>query len=48
MEHSKIVATPVETGTKLIKATDDDKLFDQEVYQSAVGCLLYLYTKNKT
>ena len=47
MEHSKVVATPVETGTKLIKATDDDELFDQEIYQSAVGCLLYLSTKTR-
>ena len=47
MENSKTVATPVETGTKLIKATDNDKLFDQETYQSAVGCLLYLSTKTR-
>ena len=47
MHDSKPVATPVEIGTKLVKATDKDKLSDQEIYQSAVGCLLYLSTKTR-
>ena len=47
MEKSKPVATPVEAGIKLIKATGNDKLFNQEMYQSAVGCLLYLSTKTR-
>ena len=47
MENSKPVVTPVEAGTKLVKTTEEDEPFDQEVYQSAVGCLLYLSTKTR-
>ena len=32
---------------KLVKMMDDDEFFDQETYQSAVGCLLYLSTKTR-
>ena len=39
--------TPVESGSKLVKATDDDELVDTELYQSAVGSLLYLSTKTR-
>jgi len=42
MENSKPVRTPVDTGTKLVKATDDEECVDQKLYQSAVGSLLYL------
>ena len=45
MDNSKPVGTPVETGIKLVKAKDGDNLVDQELYQSAVGSLLYLSTK---
>ena len=45
MEKSKSVATPVEARMKLVRTMDDDEFFDQEIYQSAVGCLLYLPTK---
>ena len=48
MNNSKLVGTPVEIGTKLVKAKDGDNLVDQELYKSAVGSLLYLSTKNKT
>ena len=47
MDDSKPVATPVESGNKLVKATDDDELVDTELYQSAVGSLLYLSTKTR-
>ena len=47
MDNSKPVGTPVETGTKLVKAKDEDNLVDQELYQSAVGSLLYLSTKTR-
>ena len=47
MENSKPVVTPVEAGTKLVKTTEEDEPFDQEVYQSAVECLLYLSTKTR-
>ena len=42
MENSKPVRTPVDTGTKLVKATDDEECVDQKLYQSAVGSRLYL------
>ena len=47
MENSESVATPVEAGAKLIKANGDAELFDQDTYQSVVGCLLYLSTKTR-
>ena len=42
MFESKPVSTPVDTRTKLLKATDEDQCVDQQLYQSAVGSLLYL------
>ena len=45
MENFKPTATPIKTGAKLTKATEDSKLFNQELYQSAIGSLLYLSTR---
>ena len=42
MEKCKPANTPVTSGTKLLKATDESKRVDSKLYQSAVGCLLYL------
>ena len=42
MENAKLVSTPVDTGTKLVKATEECDGVDQALYQSAVGSLLYL------
>lgn len=42
MENAKPVNTPVDTSTKLVKATEDEDSVDQQLYQSAVGSLLYL------
>ena len=42
MENAKPVNTPVDTGMKLVKSTDESEGVDQTVYQSAVGSLLYL------
>ena len=47
MDNSKPVGTPVETGIKLVKAKDRNNLVNQELYQSAVGSLLYLSTKTR-
>ena len=47
MHDAKSVNTPVETGTKLIKSADGDQSFDQNISQSAVGCLLYLSTSTR-
>lgn len=44
---SKSVALPVEAGTKLVRARNDEYLFDQDTYQTSVGCLIYLSTKKK-
>ena len=42
MDQAKVIATPVDSSTKLVKATEEDDSFDQQKYQSAVGSLLYL------
>lgn len=42
MDQAKVIATPVDPCTKLVKATEEDNSFDQQKYQSAVGSLLYL------
>ena len=36
MDNSKAVGTPVEIGTKLVKAKDGDNWVDGELYQSVV------------
>ena len=47
MQDAKNVGTPVDVGAKLTKATEGDENFDQSIYQSAVGCLLYLSTRTR-
>ncbi len=47
MEESKPMSTPVEIGSNLVKASNEDDLFDKETYQSAVGSLLYLSTRTR-
>lgn len=42
MQDCKPVATPVNISAKLSKATDEDSCTDQEMYQSAIGSLMYL------
>ena len=42
MDMARSVATPVDTGTKLLKTVDNDECIDQRQYQSAIGSLLYL------
>ena len=42
MENAKISPTPVDPNNKLVKATEADEPFDQHIYQSAIGSLLYL------
>lgn len=42
MEHSKPAKTPLASGTKLLKATEQSEMVDALLYQSAVGSLLYL------
>jgi len=42
VENCKPANTPIVSWTKLLKATDDSERMDTNLYQSAVGCLLYL------
>ena len=42
MSDCKPVGTPVDPGSHLVKATDDDEALDQQRYQSLVGSLMYL------
>ena len=44
MQDAKCMSTPVDPSMKLVKAEDGEDTFDQSVYQSAVGSLLYLST----
>ena len=47
MENAKPTATPINNGAKLTKATEDSKLFNQELYQLAIASLLYLSTRTR-
>ena len=47
MKDAKPVATPVASGTKLTKATENEELADLDLYQSAVGSLQYLSTMTR-
>lgn len=42
MQDCKPVGTPADISTKLVKATEQEKCIDQQLYQSAVGSLMYL------
>ena len=44
MENCKPISTLLEVGKKFQKMSDDDELFNVQVYQQAVGCLNYLST----
>ena len=45
MQDAKSCKTPVNPSLKLTKANEESTLVDQELYQSAVGKLLYLSTQ---
>ena len=47
MEQAKSVKTPVSVGEKLVQACEVSEVFDQALYQSAVGSLLYLSTRTR-
>ena len=44
MIECKAVKTPVDPGSRLTKAVDDEEPIDQQLYQSLVGSLMYLAT----
>ncbi len=33
MDQAKVIATPVETNNKLVKASDDEEMYDQQKYR---------------
>ena len=47
MEEAKSVKTPVSANLKLLKASDKSETVDQNLYQSAVGSLLYLTPRSR-
>ena len=47
MQEAKPVRTPADINSKLLKASDESELVDQNLYQSAVGSLLYLSTRTR-
>ena len=47
MQDSKPVSTPLETGKTFHKRTNDEKQFDKETYQQAIGCLTYVSTATR-
>lgn len=49
IEESQPTLTPVQIGSNFMKSVDEDDedLFNQEAYQSAVSSLLYLSTRTR-
>ena len=47
MKDAKSIATPVNTGLKLTRATEEDDLADERLYQQIVGSLQYLSTMTR-
>ena len=47
MQDSKPVSTPLENGKTFHKRTNDEKPFDKETYQQAIGCLTYVSTATR-
>ena len=47
MDESKPAETPVDVRLKLMKAEDQEGLCNKELYQSAIGSLLYLSTRTR-
>ena len=47
MENCKSVNTPIEVSSALKKATDDETLCDQKLYQSIIGSLMYAATATR-
>lgn len=46
-DNCKSVSTPTDVSCPLDKTNDNDELFDNETYQSAVGTLLYLSIRTR-
>ena len=44
MSNCKPVSTPADPSNHLVKATEDEEVVDQLLYQSLIGSLMYLAT----
>ena len=44
MDNCRPVSTPIEPKTSLVKASDSDPVFEQNLYQGMIGSLMYLVT----
>ena len=47
MESCKPIATPLEPGKKFHELFSDDKSFDTQIYQQAIGCLTYMFVTTR-
>jgi len=47
MANCKPISSPADPNAKLEKATDSDELFEAPMYQSMVGCLIYLSSQTR-
>ncbi|PFX16774.1 Retrovirus-related Pol polyprotein from transposon TNT 1-94 [Stylophora pistillata] len=46
-EECKPMSTPLESGKKFLKRTDEGERCDKSVYQQAIGCLTYVSTATR-
>ena len=44
MDNCRPVSTPIEPKSALVKASDSDSVFEQNLYQRMIGSLMYLVT----
>ena len=44
MDNCRPVSTPIDRKTGLVKASDSDPVFEQNLYQRMIGSLMYLVT----
>ena len=47
MEECKPISTPLESGKKFHKQTDEEERCDKSIYQQAIGCLTYVLTATR-
>ena len=47
MEECKPMSTPLESGKKFHKRTDEEERCDKSIYQQAIGCLTYVSTARR-
>ena len=47
MEECKPISTPLESGKKFHKQTDEEERCDKSIYEQAIGCLTYVLTATR-